>query len=94
MIATASQPIRLGGNPRTALYRVAGPEPARHAGQVGGLDISRPTLPWRWSTALTDSVTLLAVVWSLPLAVVLVGAPIALAITLVLWLGRFALGVF
>lgn len=56
--------------------------------------MSRPTLPWRWSTALADSVALLAVVWSIPLAVLVVGAPIALAITLALWLGRFALGAF
>ena len=94
MIATASHPIGLGGNPQTAQYRVAGPEAARTAGRGEGLDISRPTLPWRWSTALTDSVALLAVVWSIPLAVLLVGAPIALAITLVLWLGRFALSAF
>lgn len=94
MIATASQPIRLGSNPRTAQYRVAGPEPPRTAGRGEGLDISRPTLPWRWSTALTDSVALLAVVWSIPLAVLVVGTPIALAITLVLWFGRFALSAF
>lgn len=91
MIATASQPIRLGSNPRTAQYRV---EPNGIAGRDEGLDVSRPTLPWRWSTALADSVALLAVVWSIPLAVLIVGAPIALAITLALWLGRSALGAF
>lgn len=91
MIATASQPIRLGSDPRAAQYRV---EPNRIAGLSEGLDISRPTLPWRWRTALADAVALIAVVWSIPLAVLLVGAPIALAITLALWLGRSALGAF
>jgi hypothetical protein len=44
-----------------------------------------------WRTVLMDSVQLLALVWSVPLAMLLVGAPIALAIALLVWLGRFAL---
>ena len=41
-----------------------------------------------------DGVHLLAVVWSVPLAVLLVGAPIALAIAVLLRLGRLALSAF
>lgn len=38
-----------------------------------------------------DGVRLLGVVLSVPLAVLVVGAPIALALALLLWLGRLAL---
>lgn len=115
MRATASEPIHLGGGPRTASYRVAvdrdgaqhddavgvsrtrsvtpGGTP-RTAGRGARLDVSRPMLRWRWSSALMDSVELLALVWSIPLAMLLVGAPIALAIALLVWLGRLALSAF
>lgn len=43
--------------------------------------------PWRWRTLLADSLSLVGIAWSVPLAVLLVGTPIALAITFALWLG-------
>jgi hypothetical protein len=58
------------------------------------MDISRPTRPWRWSTTLVDSVSLLALVWSVPVAVMAVAVPIALAIALVLRIARLALSGF
>ena len=48
----------------------------------------------RWTTTLMDGVRLLGVVLSVPLAVLLVGTPVALAITFLLWMGRMALGAF
>jgi hypothetical protein len=48
----------------------------------------------RWSGRLTDAVGLLLLAWSIPFAVLLVGIPIALAIVLLLWVGRLALGAF
>lgn len=58
------------------------------------INVSRPAVPWRWSTLLNDGVDFFAVAWGLPLVVLLVGTPIALAIVLVLRLGRFALAAF
>ena len=48
----------------------------------------------RWASAIQDAVDGLAVVWSIPVAMLLVGAPIALAIGAVLWLGRWARAAF
>jgi hypothetical protein len=45
-------------------------------------------------TWVRDTVELLAVVWTVPLAILLVGAPIALAIALLLWLARLARSAF
>ena len=39
-----------------------------------------------WRTVLTDSLGLVLVVWSIPAAILLVGAPIALLIALMRWL--------
>lgn len=50
--------------------------------------------PSRWGTALLDVGGLLALVWAVPLAVLIVGGPIALAIVLVLWLVRLVSGGF
>ena len=58
------------------------------------LDISRPAPRWGAGTALADAGDLLALAWGLPLAILAVGTPIALVVTLVLWLGRMALGAF
>jgi hypothetical protein len=57
----------------------------------GSIDISRPARPWRWSTALVDAVQVLALVWSVPFAVLAVGIPVALAIALLLRIARLAL---
>lgn len=69
-------------------------EPSGPAGGGEGVDVSRAVEPWRWSHVLTDSAGVLAVVWSLPLAILFVGTPIALTIVLLLWVARFALGAF
>ena len=50
--------------------------------------------PPRWGVALLDLGGLLALVWAIPFAVLIVGVPIAAAITLLLWLGRLVLGGF
>jgi hypothetical protein len=50
--------------------------------------------PSRWGTALLDAGGLLALVWAVPLAVLIVGGPIVLAIALVLWLVRLVSGGF
>jgi hypothetical protein len=42
----------------------------------------------RWTTGLMDAIHLLGVAVSVPIAVLLVGAPIALAIALLLWIAR------
>jgi hypothetical protein len=43
---------------------------------------------WRASTIVLAPLELLAVVWAVPLAILLVGVPIALVLTLLLWIGR------
>lgn len=48
---------------------------------------------WSWTT-LMDGALLLGVVWSIPIAMLAVGIPIALGITLLLWLVQLALGAF
>ena len=48
--------------------------------------------PFQIGAALLDLGGLLAVVWAIPLAILLVGAPIAAAIALVLWLARLVSG--
>ena len=42
----------------------------------------------RWTTGLTDATQLLGVAMSVPIAILIVGAPIAPAITLLLWIAR------
>ena len=102
MTATASAPIHPGSSPLAAWYSAAVDREGVDRGDAAGvsaarsisLDVSRPMLRWRWSTVLMDAVDLLAVVLSVPLAVLLVGAPIALTIALLIWLGRLALNAF
>jgi hypothetical protein len=42
------------------------------------------TAPSAWKTVLTDSVGLVLVVWSIPVAILVVGTPIVLAVALVI----------
>jgi hypothetical protein len=58
------------------------------------VNVSRPAPRWGAAAALADGVELLALTWGLPLAILAVGTPLALAVMLVLWLGRMALGAF
>lgn len=41
-------------------------------------------VPSLWRTILTDSIGLIAVIWAIPVAILLVGAPIVLAVALVM----------
>jgi hypothetical protein len=50
------------------------------------------TTTGRWRAGFADAAALLGVVWMVPLGMLLVGAPVALAIALVLWLARLARG--
>jgi hypothetical protein len=43
-----------------------------------------PPVPPLWRTILTDSIGLVAVIWAIPVAILLVGAPIVLAVALVM----------
>ena len=45
-----------------------------------------------WATGMMDAIQLLGVAVSVPIAMLLVGAPIARAIALLLWLGRMVGG--
>jgi hypothetical protein len=109
MIAIASHPIHLGTHP-AAWNRVAiDPGGVRSDDAVvnrtraatlsGGVraigrdDLDGSVSLWSWSTLL-DGVLLLGVLWSLPVAVLVVGTPVALAIAFLLWLVRLALGAF
>ena len=58
---------------------------------IGRDDLDLSVSRWSWNT-LMDGVRLLGVVWSLPVAVLVVGTPVALAIAFLLWLVRLALG--
>lgn len=107
MIAIASDPIHLGTRP-AAWNRVAidqGGERrndavvnrsrvvtlSRGGGAIGRDDLGVSVSPWPW-TMLMDGVLLLGVLWSLPVAVLAVGAPVALAIAFLLWVLRLAHG--
>jgi hypothetical protein len=62
----------------------------RPAGIGGTVSVATPVLPWRRQMVLMDALRLLAAAWSVPLAMLLVGVPIALTIAVVLWLGQLA----
>jgi hypothetical protein len=87
MAATVSESIRI---PRPTWYRA--PVKVVERGAIGGERATSAGL--RWRTALTDGVALLALAWSIPFAILLVGTPVALTIAFVLWLGRLALSAF
>lgn len=92
MSATATFPIHQRGSPAMASGHIADREPPYSAARGGVIDVSRPARPWRWRTVMTDALSLVAVAWSVPLVVLVVGTPIALAIVLLLWVGRQVLG--
>lgn len=109
MTAIASDPIHLGTHP-AAWNRVAIDQggvrsvdaiihrtpAATLSGRVRAtsredLDVSFSL--WSWTTVM-DGVILLGAVWSIPVAVLVVGTPVALAIASLLWLVRIALSAF
>ena len=106
MTAIASDPIHLGTHPATwngvaidqgGVRDYAVVNRTRAVTLTGGVraigrdDLDVSVSLWSWST-LMDGVMLLGVVWSLPVAVLVVGTPIALVIVFLLWLVRLALG--
>src|SRR5258708_4432125 len=86
LAATLSEPIHLGAGPPPILPAAA----VRPAGIGGTVSVATPGLPWPWQMVLMDALRLLAAAWSVPLAMLLVGVPIALTIAVVLWLGQLA----
>lgn len=56
-------------------------------------DLDANSSIWSWTT-LMDGVRLLGVVWSIPVAVLVVGTPVALAIVFLLWLVPLTLRAF
>jgi hypothetical protein len=48
--------------------------------------------PSAWKTIVTDSLGLVAVVWAIPVAILLVGSPIVLAVALVIAVVRMFQG--
>jgi hypothetical protein len=46
----------------------------------------------QWTTGFMDAIQLFGVVMIVPIAILLVGAPVALAIALVLWIARTVMG--
>lgn len=61
---------------------------------VDVLNVSRPAQRWSVRGVLVDGGDLIVLTWALPVAVLVVGTPIALAITGGLWLGRWAMNAF
>lgn len=61
---------------------------------AGVIAVNRAASSPRWHTPLEDALWLVGVAWTLPLAVLVIGVPVALAIVLLLWAGRSALGAF
>lgn len=59
--------------------------PARRSHVV---DVSRRATPWRWTSVLLAPIELLTVVWSIPIIILLLMVPIALAVTAALWVAR------
>ena len=53
------------------------------------MNVSRADVPWSWKGVLLAPIELLAIAWSIPLAVLLVAAPIALFVALLVRLGQF-----
>ena len=52
------------------------------------VDVSRPSTPWSWRAVLVAPLELLVVAWSVPVVILLIAAPIGLAIAALLWVGR------
>ena len=53
------------------------------------MNVSRAAVPWSWKGLLLAPLELLAIAWSVPLAILLVAAPIALFVGLLVRLAQF-----
>jgi hypothetical protein len=109
MTAIASDPIHLGTHPAAwkrvaidqggvrsddaVITRTRAVTPSGRVRAISRDDLDVRFSLWSWSTLL-DGVMLLGVVWSLPVAILVVGTPVALTIAFLLWLVRLALGAF
>jgi hypothetical protein len=109
MTAIASDPIHLGTHPAAwkrvaidqggvrsddaVINRTRAVTLSGRVRAIGRDDLDVSFLLWSW-TALMDGVMLLGIVWSIPVAVLVVGTPVALAIAFLLWLVRLALDAF
>ena len=109
MTARASAPIHLGTHPAAwdrvaidqgkahsddaVINRTRAVTPSGRVRAIGRDDLDVSVSLWSWSTLL-DGVMLLGVVWSVPVAILVVGTPVALAIAFLLWLVRLARGAF
>jgi len=92
MTATVSDSIRV---PRPTWYRAPVTDVKNvESGGVSRARVERARVPGRWRTVLADGLSLLALAWTIPFAILLVGTPVALTIVLVLWLGRLTLSAF
>lgn len=86
MTAIVAEPVHPGAISLAAPHRRIADRPGAAPGPaVAG---------WRWSTLLAGAAELLALVWSVPIVVLLVGTPFALAIVALLRLARLALNQF
>jgi hypothetical protein len=56
--------------------------------------VGPPLRQWRWTSVLLVPIELLAVIWSIPFIILLIGIPIALAAALLAWIGRLAVSLF
>jgi hypothetical protein len=109
MTAIASDPIHLGTHPAAwnrvaidqggvrsddaVINRTRAVTLSGRVRAIGRDDLDVSFSLWSWST-LMDGLMLLGIVWSIPVAVLVVGTPVALAIVFLLWLVRLALGAF
>jgi len=89
MTATVAESIRI---PRPTWYRA--PVKNVESGGISGERVERANKSGAWLSAIADGATLLALAWTIPFAILLVGAPVALTISLLLWIGRLALNAF
>jgi len=110
MTATASGPIHLGTYPAapnriaideeavrgddtivTRARAVTSSRPVPGAERDEDMNLSSSI--WSWTT-LSDGVMLLGIVWMIPVAMLVIGTPVALALAFLLRLVRLALGAF
>ena len=89
MTATVSETIHI---PRPTWYRT--PVKNVESGGVSSGRVDRANRLGVWRSALADGVALLALAWTIPFAILLVGTPVALTIALLLWIGRLVLNAF
>lgn len=89
MTATVSEPIHLGSS--SAAWNVAAIHEhtlrSAHARLDEDLAVAFSRRLW---TTLVDGLMLLAVVWTIPAAVLIVGTPVVLVVAFLLWLVRLA----